>query len=112
MKPELEEIVRQADKLLQVKKSELLPGDELVLKTRNSFYTVEVESDGRYRVSGGWFDKTELSPHRTTINGCTWGGSAIKTDIVAAIGLFVEFGDRLLTSRVQQIVHIPRSIKN
>ncbi len=47
-------------------------------------------------------DKEGLSPLRTTINGCTWGGSAIKVDIVAACGLHLEFGNRVVTSRIKE----------
>jgi hypothetical protein len=37
------------------------------------------------------------------IAGCTWGGSAIKIDIVAACGLCLEFTNRLTTSPIQKI---------
>jgi hypothetical protein len=37
------------------------------------------------------------------VNGCTWGGSAIKSDILAAPGLFLEFGNRVRTTRIQQV---------
>ena len=54
-------------------------------------------------VSGGWFDHEGLSPFKTSINGCTWGGRAIKVDVVAACGLFLEFGNQLITSRIQKV---------
>ncbi len=108
----LEEFINRADGLLQIRKCELLPGDEVVLRTKNSLYSIEVESDDSYKVSGGWFDKMALSPYKTTINGCTWGGSGIKTDIVAARGLFLEFGNRLLTSRIREIILFSKSVKN
>ena len=38
----------------------------------------------------------------TNINGCTWGGSAIMIDIVAACGLHLEFGNRVVTSKIRQ----------
>jgi hypothetical protein len=44
-----------------------------------------------------------MPPQRMAINGCTWGGSAIKQDILAARGLYLEFGNTVLTSRIQQI---------
>ena len=40
--------------------------------------------------------------------GCTWGGSAIKEDIVAARGLFLEFGNHVITTRIQNVRVIPR----
>ncbi len=112
MNYELKNMVEQADKLHQVRKKDLQPGDEVKLRTRNSIYSIRVDEDGSYIVSGGWFDKMAMSPVKTTINGCTWGGSVIKTDIVAACGLFLEFGNRLLTSTIQEIIYFPRSIKN
>ncbi len=109
---ELKNMVEQADNLHQVKKADLQPGDEVHLRTRNSIYSIRVEKDGSYLVSGGWFDKMELSPVKATINGCTWGGSVIKTDIVAACGLYLEFGNRLITSTIQEIIFLPGRIRN
>ena len=53
-----------------------------------------------------------MSPIKTTIKGCTWGGSIIKTDIVAACGLNLEFGNRLLTSAIQKIIVFPGLRRN
>ena len=44
-----------------------------------------------------------LSPFKTTINGCTWGGRAIKVDVVAACGLHLEFANQLMTTRIQKV---------
>ena len=71
--------------------------------TRNSVYWIWVLQEDLYSVSGGWFDLKGLSPYKTGINGCTWGGSAIKHDIVAAPGLFLEFGNWVTTTRIQHI---------
>ncbi len=48
--------------------------------------------------------KIGMSPFVTTITGCTWGGSAIKIDIIAAPGLCIEFGNNVLTSTVQKVI--------
>ena len=56
-----------------------------------------------YSVSGGWFDRHGLSPATTAISGCRWGGRDIETDIVAAPGLFLQFGNRVTTTRIQQV---------
>jgi hypothetical protein len=56
-----------------------------------------------YWVSGGWFDRQRISPQRIGINGCTWGGSAIKRDIVAAAGLRLEFANSVLTTWIRQV---------
>jgi hypothetical protein len=63
--------------------------------------------NGQYDVSGGWFDKNNLARTKTTIHGCTWGGSIIKSDIIAACGLHLEFGNRVVTSKIEKIFHIP-----
>jgi hypothetical protein len=99
--------VAQAGGLQQVRKSDLHYGDRVLVTTRNSHYRIEVLGDGMYRVSGGWFDRKHMSPLKLGINGCTWGGSAIKVDVVAACGLHLEFGNRVLTSRIERLRVIP-----
>lgn len=112
MNCELKSFIGKSDFLKSVKKADLRPGDEIHLRTVNSSYYIKVDGDGSYIVSGGWFDKMELSPVRTSINGCTWGGSIIKTDIIAACGLYLEFGNRILTSTIQEIIYFPAGISN
>jgi hypothetical protein len=86
-----------------VQKSELRRGDRVVVATENSVYCINVLGDSTYSVWGGWFDRQGLSPVRLSISGCTWGGSVIKHDIVAARGLRLEFGNRVVTSRIRAI---------
>jgi hypothetical protein len=100
----LELLIKDARRRLQVCKAELHVGDRLFVRTSNSLYSIRVLDDDLYSVSGGWFDRQGLSPATTMIAGCTWGGSAIKVDIVAACGLRIEFGNRLITSAIQNIV--------
>lgn len=107
MKILLENIVELSEKLPQIKKSEVLPGDWIFVKTNNSTYRIKADIDNNYIVSGGWFEKENLSNYKTTIMGCTWGGSAIKTDVVAVLGLSIEFGNRLKTSRIKKIIVLP-----
>jgi len=109
---ELERLVNECECLEQVHKNELKPGDWILIKTMNSVYSVKALQNGYYKVSGGWFDKNELSPVKTTISGCTWGGCIIKTDIVAACGLCLEFGNKVITSRIRKIFHIPVNYEN
>lgn len=99
--------VEHAQSLEQVRKKDLRCGDRVLVTTRNSVYTICALGDGQYRVWGGWFDREGLSAERVGINGCTWGGSAIKYDIVAACGLHLEFANRVLTTRIQHIRVIP-----
>ncbi len=103
----LDAIIGHARSLDEVRKRDLRCGDRVLVTTRNSVYTIWVLGEGLYWVWGGWFDKQGISPQRVAINGCTWGGSAIKHDIVAARGLFLEFGNWVLTTRIQQIRLIP-----
>ncbi len=109
---DLKSMVEQSDALSQIKKNDLHPGDLLILKTLNSVYSITVENDGKYTVSGGWFDRKKMSPVKTTISGCTWGGSVIKTDTVAACGLHLEFGNRLITSKINKIFVFPQNLRN
>lgn len=104
----LEAIVRQSGRSDLVWKKDLGFGDWVLITTKNSTYFICVLGNDLYSVSGGWFDREGISPLKTTINGCTWGGSAIKHDIVAGQGLFLEFGNRILTTRIQS-VHVIRA---
>jgi hypothetical protein len=99
--------VQQARSLEEVRKKDLRAGDRVLVTTRNSLYTIWVLDDGVYRVSGGWFDLQRISPQRMAINGCTWGGSAIKRDILAACGLRLEFGNTVRTTRIREVRVIP-----
>jgi hypothetical protein len=93
-------IVDSAARLNGVRRSDLTLGDQLLVTTKNSIYTIHVLQEGLYSVSGGWFDRRGESPSTVTINGCTWGGRAIKPDIVAACGLHLEFGNQVVTTRI------------
>ena len=96
-------VVDNAARLKEVRKAELNLGDCVQVTTRNSTYLIQVVGEGHYLISGGWVDRQGESPMRTTIAGCTWGGSAIKGDIVAACGLHLEFGKRVVTSTIQKV---------
>ena len=108
----LSELVKRAESLQQIRKGDLQPGDWVYVKTCNSLYVIRVLGNQKYIVSGGWFDRKGLSPMRLTINGCTWGGSIIKIDLVAASGLCLEFGNRLVTSAIKKVVVFPLGCTN
>lgn len=101
-------IVAQTSGLEPVRKRDLRSGDWILITTKNSLYSICVLGGGLYSVSGGWFDRKGVSHQKTTINGCTWGGSAINLDLVAAPGLFLEFGNQVLTTRIQHVRVIRR----
>lgn len=96
-------MLEQVGVIDQVRKSDLKRGDQLLVATENSVYSMCVHEDATFSVSGGWFDTQGLSPVRLSIAGCTWGGSAIKQDIVAACGLRLEFGNRVVTTRIREV---------
>src|SRR5262252_2453256 len=98
----LESAVDDARALDAVRKTDIHNGDRVVVITRNSRYTIWALGNGLFWVWGGWFELQRSSPAIVTINGCTWGGSAIKGDIIAACGLRLEFGNTLLTTPIEQ----------
>jgi hypothetical protein len=100
---------RQIEEIAAVRKSDLEMGDCLVVETRNSRYHIVSLGDGTYQVSGGWFERESGGPMITTIAGCTWGGTAIHTELAAAQGLFLEFGNRVMTTRIRSFRVIPAS---
>jgi hypothetical protein len=108
----LESIVAHSLRVKGVRKSDLSPGDRVFIKTCNSLYEILVLGNGKYSVSGGWFDKKGLSPRKIGITGCTWSGSAVKVDIVAACGLCLEFENRLITSTIQKVMLLPFGWQN
>jgi hypothetical protein len=107
----LDALVKQAERLEGVRKADLRGGDWILVNTLNSLYSIYVLGDGNYRVSGGWFDREGKAPATITINGCTWGGHAIKSDMVAACGLCLEFGNWVITTRIQGIRLIRSSLE-
>ncbi len=86
-----------------IRRGDLSVGDRLIVTTRNSTYSIWVIDAENYAVSGGWFDRQGLSPARIRINGCTYGQSVIRHDVLAGCGLFLEFGNNVLTTRIQQV---------
>jgi len=96
-------ILQQVGRFEALRKGDLQRGDRVLVSTENSLYRIHVEEDGSYSISGGWFDRNGLSPATTSIAGCTWGGTAIKRDLVAARGLRLEFGNRVVTSTIREV---------
>lgn len=100
-------IVEHAGDIQPVLKADLARGDWVVVVTKNSTYSICFLGGESYSVAGGWFEQNSSAPLTVGINGCTWGGSAIKSDILAAPGLFLEFGNRVRTTRIQQVTVHP-----
>ena len=108
----LSDIINDSQTRNKIRKSSLRTGDTIFLKTLNSTYKLKVLGDNQYLISGGWFDRNKLSPVTTTINGCTWGSSVILNDTVAACGLQLEFGNKVITSRIEKIFHVSSHREN
>ncbi len=96
-------IVEQARESECLLKTDLCCGDQVIVRTRNSVYSLWALGDGSYAVTGGWFDRQQVSPMLIGVNGCTYGGSVIRHDVVAAPGLFLEFGNGVSTTRIVDV---------
>jgi len=99
----LEDLARAADRLDGVRREEVAPGDRVLVATRNSLYALAAEPDGAFRVSGGLYQREGRTNVRLGVCGCSAGGSAIFTRLVAAPGLFLEFDDGTRTTRIQRV---------
>ena len=79
-------------------------GDRITVVTLNSVYTLTALENGSFIISGGWFDERRASPARVKVAGCTGGGTAINTKLVAAPGLHLELDNRVVTTEIQQVI--------
>jgi hypothetical protein len=112
-----------------VRVGDLEPGDCLFVKTRNSVYALRLNADGTFDAEGGWFSRQDASGEspespgsatsglpaeaaaektgrRRRVLGCTWGGSALMTRMIAAPGMFLEFDNRVRTTRISEVRHL------
>ncbi len=99
----LERLLENHDDPHAVPRATLALGDQVVITTRNSIYNLHALGEGRFLVSGGWFDQHAGQPTEERVNGCTYGGSAIRHDLVASPGLFLEFGNGVKTTRIRRV---------
>ena len=100
-------LARVAHETDGVRKDDLRPGDRVLVTTRNSTYSIRMLSPDRYEVSGGWF-ALHGGSMVLGINGCTFGGRAIHSGLLAARGLFLEFANRVVTTRIHRVDLIRR----
>src|SRR5438874_13492187 len=106
MAQSLERLASAAAVVDGVRVGDLEPGDCLVIRTRNSIYVLRVNADGTFDAEGGWFSRQEASGSGLRVAGCTWGGSAILTRMIAAPGMFLEFNNRVRTTRIREVRHL------
>lgn len=103
----LDELARVADRLEGIRRRDVAPGDRLLVATRNSVYALVALADGSFLVSGGFYQRERGGSERVAVSGCTAGGKALFTSLVAAPGLFLEFADGTRTTRIRRVRHLP-----
>jgi hypothetical protein len=89
-----------------IREADLQPGDWVIVRTRNSTYALRANGDGTFTASGGWFSAHAADGRRLRVAGCTWGGSALLTRMIAAPGMFLEFANGVRTTRIRETEHI------
>ena len=99
----LDRLVEHAEGIDGVWADDVQPGDWVVVRTKNSTYSLAALGKGRYRAAGGWFRSNGTGDHDVRISGCTWGGAAIHTRLVAAVGMFLEFDNGVRTTRIREV---------
>ena len=102
----VDRLVSAAEEMSGVRRRDLIPGDRIIVSTRNSVYSLTAKPDGSFLVSGGWFERQGLGTVEIEVVGCTAGGHALFVEHVAAPGLFLEFGDGLRTTRIRTVRRI------
>jgi hypothetical protein len=99
----LDRLLSLGDDPQAVSRADLQMGDMVLVQTRNSTYALRALGPDHFAVSGGWFETHGGSPQVAQVNGCTWGGSAIRCDLVASPGLFLEFANGVKTTRIRSV---------
>jgi len=99
----LESLATSASCVDGVRADDVQPGDWVIVRTRNSTYSLLANDDGTFDATGGWFSREEQSGARLRIAGCTWGGSALLTRMIAAPGMFLEFANNVRTTRIREV---------
>jgi hypothetical protein len=99
----LDRLIEHAEVVDGIWVDDVSAGDWVIVRTRNSTYSFAPMGEGRYHVTGGWFASRPASEQHVRIVGCTWGGAAIHTRLVAAVGMFLEFDNGVRTTRIQNV---------
>lgn len=99
----LDSLARHAPLIEGVWTRDVVAGDWVVVRTRNSVYSLLSLGEGRFRVAGGWFTVNGCDDLTIRIAGCTWGGCAIHTGLVAAPGMWLEFGNGVRTTCIREV---------
>lgn len=103
MQCSLDVLASHASRVDAVRAGDVQPGDWLIIRTRNSTYALRANGDGTFDATGGWFSRNEQLGVGLRIAGCTLGGSVLLTRILAAPGMFLEFGNHVRTTRIHEV---------
>ena len=99
----LDAMAASATAVSGIRATDLQTGDCLIIQTRNSTYVLRANDDGTFDATGGWFSRHEDGAMRLRVAGCTWGGSVLLTCMVAAPGMFLEFANKVRTTRICEV---------
>lgn len=99
----LDQLTEEARALPGVRAGSVIAGDWVVVRTRNSTYSLAAGGDGTFQVAGGWFTAHARESIKVRVLGCTWGGRALHTGLVAAPGMFIEFSNGVRTTRIREV---------
>jgi hypothetical protein len=99
----LESLASSAACVDGVRAGDVQPGDWVIIRTKNSTYSLLVNDDGTFDATGGWFSREDQPGTRLRVAGCTWGGSALLTRMIAAPGMFLEFANNVRTTRIREV---------
>jgi len=102
----IKELASHVPGLAGVRECDLETGDWVIVRTKNSTYALRANGDGTFEASGGWFHRHPTAGTRLRIAGCTWGGSALLTGVIAAPGMCLEFANRVTTTRIREVRHL------
>ena len=89
--------------LKRVAKAEVNPGDELRATTTNSTYHIRAAGFDSFVVSGGWFAKQQQTRKNVGIWGCSWGDGPVDVNIIAALGMCIQYANGLITIEIKRI---------
>ncbi len=99
----ISQLAEAAHKQDGVRPADVHPGDWVIVRTKNSTYTLSAIGDGSFVVSGGWFAAERTEGQAIRVRGCTWGGSALLQQMVAAPGMCIEFENGVRTTRAREV---------
>lgn len=102
----LDRLASRAPELGGVREADVEIGDWVIVRTKNSTYALRVNGDGTFDATGGWFRKHPRDGEGLRVAGCTWGGSALLTGVIAIPGMCLEFANRVTTTRIREVHHI------